>query len=120
MNLLILTKQEFNCPNCRTKTSYININEKYIKYIKNDEICSICLDFIILDNKIVQTKCKHLYHSKCINLFIKININNENTNINDNYINNMYNIFTFFILIFTSLLFLGIFLFIITKYIIKY
>lgn len=55
----------------------IEINVGKIKFTKhndalNQEECSVCLDSFMPDEELCQiTNCKHLFHEKCLSLWIK-------------------------------------------------
>ena len=122
MNFLINNpiKQSFNCPYCRTKTTCINIKKKYIN---QDDICCICLDYILSKKQIIQTKCKHKYHTVCLKKFIIIsnNNNNDNNDIDEINENNIYNVYKYiYVIIILTMLILIMVIITIYKYIIKY
>ena len=113
-------KQYFNCPYCRTNTTCINIKKKYIN---QDDICCICLDYILSKKQIIQTMCKHKYHTVCLKKFI-IMSNNNNDNIDDiDEINenNIYNAYKYIcLIIILTMLILIMVLITIYKHIINY
>jgi hypothetical protein len=52
----------------RNKIAVVNDNDIHI-----DDICSICLENLIVNqSNIIATNCKHYYHKKCIIEWLKI------------------------------------------------
>ena len=41
--------------------------------------CSICLDEYKNEDKILKYPCDHIFHKKCIETWIKIEVDNKNT-----------------------------------------
>ena len=55
--------------------NYINnkfFKTKLIKDVYNTE-CSICLQYFIENEKVIQLSCKHMFHKPCIDEWININ-----------------------------------------------
>jgi hypothetical protein len=66
--------------NCNICINIIDLTKEIDKTqkIKNNEVCSICLNNIDMNELIYKFECKHEYHIKCINKWIKTNNNKCN------------------------------------------
>ena len=58
----------YDCISKRNKIAVVNDNDIHI-----DDICSICLENLVVNqSNIIATNCKHYYHKKCIIEWLKI------------------------------------------------
>lgn len=51
----------------------LNDTEYQIKYNTIDESCIICLEKIIVNTKIIRTKCNHHFHTECFEKYLVYN-----------------------------------------------
>ena len=57
----------------------LNDIQYQIKYNIHDETCIICLEKIIVNTKIIRTKCNHHFHTECLQEYLGYNnFNNKN------------------------------------------
>ena len=77
LTLPLVKKITHNC-SCNFQTledanKLLNDTEYQIKYNTIDESCIICLEKIIVNTKIIRTKCNHHFHTECFEKYLVYN-----------------------------------------------
>ena len=67
----------FFCSCCFKKTPKLISNNKLYLLNKEEEICCFCLDKLINKPCINLTKCNHILHEECFNVYKEFNLNNN-------------------------------------------